>query len=377
MAGFSRFTDLVQSLPATVPFVGPVTQERVRGKPFLARIGANESGFGPAPSVAAALAASAPETWKYGDAENFDLRTALARHLAVGFDNVMVGEGVDGLLGLVVRMIVTPGTPVVTSLGAYPTFNYHVAGFGGRLVTVPYAEDREDLAGLAAAVARENAPLVYLSNPDNPMGSWWPASQIVAFADSLPETTMLVLDEAYSETAPADALPAIEKLIARPNVIRMRTFSKAYGLAGMRIGYAFGEPETIRAFDKVRNHFGMTRLSQVAAVAALKDQAHLTAVVGKVTAARERIAGIARDRGLTPLPSATNFVTIDCGRDGAFARAVLKGLVDRGVFVRMPGVSPLDRCIRISTGPEAELAIFEQFLGPALDDAREGVAAEA
>ena len=85
----------------------------------------------------------------------------------------MVGEGIDGLLGLAVRMIVTPQAPVVTSLGAYPTFNYHVAGFGGRLVTVPYRDDREDLDGLLAAAKRENAPLVYLSNPDNPMGSWW------------------------------------------------------------------------------------------------------------------------------------------------------------------------------------------------------------
>ena len=369
MSGFAGFTELVRSLPATVPFVGPETQERERGRPFLARLGANESGFGPSPRVVEAIAAAAPEVWKYGDAQNFELRTALAAHLGVGYDAVIAGEGIDGLLGLVVRMAVSAGTPVVTSLGAYPTFNYHVAGFGGRLATVPYRDDREDLAGLLAAVRREGAPLVYLSNPDNPMGSWWGAAEVVDFALALPETTLLVLDEAYCETAPADALPSIASLIDRPNVLRMRTFSKAYGLAGMRIGYAIGTPETIGNFDKVRNHFGMTRLSQVAAVAALGDRAHLEGVVAQVKAARERIAGIARGHGLAPLPSATNFVTIDCGRDGRFARAVLARLTEAGVFVRMPGVAPLDRCIRVSAAPEEELSVFERTLAPALQAA--------
>ena len=369
MAGFTGFTDLVRSLPATVPFVGPETQERDRGRPFLARLGANESGFGPSPRVVEAIAAAAPEVWKYGDAQNFGLRTALARHLAVGYGNVMAGEGIDGLLGLVVRMIVGAGTPVVTSLGAYPTFNYHVAGFGGRLVSVPYRDDREDLDGLLEAVRQEAAPLVYLSNPDNPMGSWWDGEAVRDFAGRLPETTMLVLDEAYCEMAPAEALPSIGSLIERPNVIRMRTFSKAYGLAGMRIGYAIGTPETIRTFDKIRNHFGMTRLSLVAAEAALGDGEHLEDVVARVKAARDRIAGIARAHGLQPLPSATNFVTIDCGRDGRFARAVLARLVESGVFVRMPGVAPLDRCIRVSAAPEPELAVFERMLAPALEAA--------
>jgi len=369
MTGFKCFTELVQSLPATVPFVGPEEQERKRGEPFLARLGANESGFGPSPAVIEALAKEAPDIWKYGDSQNFDLRTALADHLGVDYANLMVGEGVDGLLGLAVRMVVSPGTPVVTSLGAYPTFNYHVAGFGGRLVTVPYREDREDLDGLLEAVLREDAPLVYLSNPDNPMGSWWEGGKVLGLADSLPETTMLVLDEAYCEFAPQGALPAIDSLLARPNVIRMRTFSKAYGLAGMRIGYAIGAPETIRTFDKIRNHFGMSRLSLVAAEAALKDQDYLRGVVADVSSARDRIAEIASASGLKALPSATNFVAIDCGRDGPFARAVLDALVYRGVFVRMPGVAPLDRCIRVSAAPAPELDAFARLLPAALDEA--------
>lgn len=362
MSGFSRFTPLISALPATVPFVGPEAIERQRGLPVKARIGANESGFGPAPSVLAAIREKAGEIWKYNDPENFALKTALAAHLGLAPANIVVGEGVDDLLGLIVRLIIEPGMPVVTSLGGYPTFNFHVNGFGGRLVTTPYVNDREDLDGLLAAVKRENAPLVYFANPDNPMGSWWDADSIVAFARALPETTLLILDEAYCETAPAGSAPPADALIDLPNVLRMRTFSKAYGLAGARVGYAFGMPETVLAFDKIRNHFGMPRLSTEAALAALADQAYLKDVVARIVAARERIAAIATANGLVPLPSATNFVSIDCGRDGVHARAIVDGLMQHGVFIRMPGVAPLNRCIRVSTGLPADMDLFEEAL---------------
>jgi len=363
-----RLVPLVESLPATVPFVGPETQERARGRPFRARLGANENGFGPSPRVVEAMRAAAPEMWKYGDPESHDLKQALAARHGVAPENIAIGEGIDGLLGLIVRQYAEPGAPVVTSLGAYPTFNFHVAGFGARLVAVPYEDDRESLAGLLDAARRENACLVYLSNPDNPMGTWWEAGEVERFIAALPETTLLVLDEAYGETAPAGTLPEIDT--ARPNVLRLRTFSKAYGLAGLRCGYAIGEAQTIRAFDKVRNHFGMTRMAQAAALAALGDEAHLQWVAGAVEACRRRIGAIAATHGLTPLPSATNFVTIDCGRDGAFAMQVLNALTKRDVFVRKPMAPGLDRCIRVSVGPEPEIAIFEAELGPALDEAR-------
>ena len=368
MANRPLQTPLVQSLPATVPFVGPETQERARGHAFRARIGANESGFGPSPKVAEAMARAAGEMWKYCDPENHDLKAALAAHLGIPQGNVVVGEGIDGLLGLIARMYLNPGAAVVSSLGAYPTFNFHVAGFGGRLVTTPYADDREDLDALIAAAHRENAALVYLSNPDNPMGTWWEAGEIARFIAALPETTMLVLDEAYGETAPQSAIPPLD--LDRPNIIRTRTFSKAYGLAGLRCGYAIGEAETIRAFDKVRNHFGVNKMAQVAGQAALADQDYLRSVVGRVVAGRDRIAGIARRNGLLPIASATNFVTIDCGADGAFALKVLQALIARGVFVRKPMAPRLDRCIRVSVGLDAEMAIFEGELPGALAAAR-------
>jgi len=367
MSAFSRFTPLASALPSTVPFVGPEAIERQRGLQVKARIGANENGFGPAPSVIAAMQEQAGEIWKYNDPENYALRQALADHLGVGSDSIAIGGGIDELLGQIVRLVIEPGAPVVTSLGGYPTFNFHVTGFGGRLVTVPYANDREDLDGLLEAVKRENAPLVYFANPDNPMGSWWDAESIVAFARALPETTMLILDEAYSETGPAGSLPSIASLIELPNIVRTRTFSKAYGLAGARVGYVISTPGTARAFDKIRNHFGMNRLATVAALAALKDQAYLAEVVGNIHRARDRIAVIAKANNLLPLASATNFVAIDAGRDGTYARAIVDGLMQHGVFIRMPGIAPLNRCIRVSVGLEADMALFEKALPQVLN----------
>jgi histidinol-phosphate aminotransferase len=360
-------TPLAESLPATVPFVGPEAQERANGKPFLARLGANESGFGPSPRVVAAMRDAAPDMWKYCDPESYELRAALATHHGLKAENVVIGEGIDALLGLAVRLWAAPGRAVVTSLGAYPTFNYHVAGFGAALVAVPYRDDREDLTGLLDAVRQNDAPLVYLANPDNPMGTWWPAADVQAFIAALPETTMLILDEAYGETAPAEALPPLD---LRPNVLRMRTFSKAYGLAGLRCGMAIGEARAIRAFEKVRNHFGMTRMTQAAALAALADQAWMLDAVTRIAEARARIGAIGASHGLVAVPSATNFVTLDCGRDGVFAKAVLDGLVAEGIFVRKPMAPGLDRCIRVSCGPEPELDLFAESLARMLGSLR-------
>lgn len=358
------FTPLVETLPSSVPFVGPEALERRTGTRFRARIGANENVFGPSPKVIAAIAAAAPDAWKYCDPENHDLRAALAAHLGVAPENVMVGEGIDGLFGLAVRLFVEPGVAVATSLGAYPTFNFHVNGFGGRLVTTPYANDREDPAALLDLARREKARLIYFANPDNPMGSWWDAATVEKMIGGLPDGAFLMLDEAYGEFAPEGTLPPLD--VSNPQVLRFRTFSKAYGLAGMRLGYCVGHAELIRAFDKIRNHFGITRLGQAAGIAALSDQDHLRSVVARVKEGRDGIARIAAANGLRPLPSATNFVAIDCGRDGDYAKRVLDALVASGVFVRMPGVAPLNRCIRVTAGTSEDLEILAEELSKAL-----------
>jgi histidinol-phosphate aminotransferase len=338
--------------------------ERARGRPFRARLGANESAYGPSAKAVAAMEAAAGESWKYCDPENYDLRAALARFHGVALSNVVIGEGIDGLLGLAVGIAADPGTPVVTSDGAYPTFNFHVAAQGARLVKVPFRNDKEDLDALLDATRRETARILYVSNPNNPMGSWWPAEVLDHLIAGLPDGVLLLLDEAYCDTAPAGAVPALD--MAHPQVLRLRTFSKAYGLAGARIGYALGDASLIALFEKVRNHYGINRLGQIGALAALQDQVWLADVVGRIAGARQRIADIARRNGLRPLASATNFVAIDCGRDGDYAKRVLEGLLERDVFARKPAVAPLDRCIRVSCGLDAELEVFADVLPQAL-----------
>lgn len=360
-----RYTDLVASLPSTVPFVGPETQERARGQKFAARLGANENVFGPSPKAIAAMQAAVPDVWMYGDPENHDLKQALAAFHGVGMENIVVGAGIDGLLGSLARMLVTVGTPVVTSLGAYPTFNFHVAGYGGCLETVPYAGDYEDPEALLNKAREVDASLMYFANPDNPMGTCHDAETVQNMIDNVPSGTVLCLDEAYLEFAEAKIAPPIDT--SNPNVIRMRTFSKAYGMAGARVGYAIGEAGLINSFNKVRNHFGMNRASQAGALAALHDQAYLAETVANVTAGKARISEIVKRYGFQPIPSGTNFVTIDCGRDGDYARSLVAALTDQDVFIRMPFVAPQDRCIRVSAGRPQDIDLFEQALPLALE----------
>ena len=369
MSSIYPLRPFVADLPATVPFVGPEAQERMRGKPFRARIGANECLFGPSPKCVEAMAEAGKEIWKYGDPEGYDLRHAIAGHYGVTPAHVVLGPGIDGLLGHTVRLFVEEGVHVVTSDGAYPTFNFHVTGHGGTLHKVKYHDDREDLGALLDKAKETGARLIYLSNPDNPMGTWWKASEIAELIASLPSDCLLVLDEAYAEYGPDDAVVPIDT--SNWQVLHFRTFSKAYGMAGARVGYAIGAAPLIAGFDKVRNHFGMSRISQAGALAALADTDHLIEVQAAVSVARGRIAEIAAANGLTALPSAANFVAIDCGRDGAFATRVLEGLGAEDVFVRKPFVAPEDRCIRVSAGTPEMLDLFERALPRALAAARD------
>lgn len=361
------FTPTIAALPKLVPFVGPEAMERARGRPFKARLGANENIFGPSPSAVAVMREAAAQNWMYSDPENYELRAAIAAYHGVPIECVVIGEGIDGLLGLTCALFLSPGSDVVSTDGAYPTFNFHARAHGGNVHLVPMREFREDIPRLIETAAAISAPLVYVSNPNSPMGTWWSAKEIDALIAELPPRTLLILDEAYCDTAPAGTAPAVD--VSNPQVVRYRTFSKAYGLAGARIGYALGERSTIEAFDKVRNHYGINRVGQLGAHAALLDQDYLKSTVSQIAAARDRIAAIAKENGLKALPSAASFVAIDCGGDGAFATRVLNGLLERDVFVRKPVAKGLDHFIRVSCGRDNDLDIFADALADVLASA--------
>jgi len=347
-----RYARLLAALPAVVPFVPPEALERRIGRALALRIGANESAFGPSPKAVAAMARASSKVNWYCDPEGFVLRDAIAQRHNVARDNVVLGAGIDDLLGLIVRSFVDPGDRVAMSHGAYPTFAFHVNGFGGRIVTAPYCQDRNDLEALGALARRRRARLVYLSNPDNPTGSWRAADDQLRLIERLPAGCLLVLDEAYADFAVPEALPTLDA--EDPRIIRLRTFSKAHGMAGARIGYAIAPRETIQAFDKIRHHFGVNRVAQEGALASLGDHDFIASVVRAVESGRRDYERLAAELGLKTLPSTTNFVAIDLGAAERATAAMRRLLEDEAVFVRMPGVAPLNRCIRVTVGTPEE-----------------------
>ncbi|HWZ42535.1 MAG TPA: aminotransferase class I/II-fold pyridoxal phosphate-dependent enzyme [Candidatus Saccharimonadales bacterium] len=354
-----RFTGLIESLPAVVPFVPPEALERNSGRPLRLRLGANESVFGASPRARKAMAEAAKRISWYGDPESFLLREKLAHIHGLRMENLSVGSGIDDLLGLVVRTFVETGTPVVTSLGAYPTFDYHVAGYGGKIHYVPYRNDHNDLEALAEMAQRVDARLVYLANPDNPTGTWYNAASLKEFLDRLPGGCLLILDEAYLEFVLQPDGPAVDA--GDPRVICMRTFSKAHGMAGARIGYAIAAPQIVTAFDKVRNHFGVNLFGQVGALASLEDPEFIEQVHALVEHGRQDYYSLARELGLRAIPSSANFVALDLGSEAA-ALSLLKTLMERDVFVRRPGAPPLNRLIRVTVGTPAARTELRKLL---------------
>lgn len=347
------FAPVIANLPASTPFIGPEELERRRGAPFNLRIGANESAFGQSPAGMAAMRDALAQSAWYADPTSHELRHALAARHGVAADEIVVDAGIDTLLGLTVRLFCAPGTPVVTSAGAYPTFNYHVNGYGAELHTVPYNGFYEDPDALLEKANEVGARLIYLANPDNPMGTCHGADAIQRLIDNLPADCLLVLDEAYIEFAPAGQAGAVDT--DNPQVLRYRTFSKAYGMAGQRIGYTIANREIIAAFEKVRNHFDLNRVAQAGATASVDDDVFLSRVRSEVEAARQQVYDLARTLDLYAEPSFTNFVALDVGSTERGV-ALLERLAERGVFMRMPGVAPLNRCVRVGLAQPDDMA---------------------
>ncbi|HEY6326860.1 MAG TPA: aminotransferase class I/II-fold pyridoxal phosphate-dependent enzyme, partial [Candidatus Cybelea sp.] len=306
-----RPTRAVEAIPATTPFIGPEQLMRETGRRELVRLGANESAFGPSPHAVAAMSGELHRLAWYGDPESLDLRDALAAKHRCRPEQIVVGSGVDDLMGLAVRAFVAPGGAALSTRGTYPTFNYHVVGYGARPIVAAYLDDGTPDCDALLSIARSEAPrIVYLANPDNPSGRFISRADMERFYEALPHDTLLLLDEAYADFVDeSELLPSAFD----DRLIRLRTFSKAYGMAGARIGYALAPIEVIQTFEKIRLHFGVSLVAQAGALASLRDVDHVRGVVAAVAAGREEYAALARELGLTPLPSATNFVSMDCG----------------------------------------------------------------
>lgn len=354
------YRKLLAGPPIRAPFVGPKELERRRGRPYKARLGANECLFGVSPLAMRVMAESGREVAFYSDPTNRDLRDAIAVSWGQSLSRVVVAEGIEGLLGLFVRAFIEPGDVSITSLGAYPSFDFYVSGCEGRVVHVPYLPSCwNDVDQLAEGAERHRAKLLYLANPDNPSGTLLPPLQIQRLIERIPPTCVLLLDEAYAEFAGTELLPAN---MSWPNLVRLRTFSKLYGLAGARVGYALAESELVHALESIRQHFAVGKLSQEMALAAFHDHTFLADVLSQTDEGREEYCTLAGRIGATVLPSSANFVAFDFGT-ASLAKLMADYLEKRDVFVRRPSDPPLDRLIRVTVGPpEARAYLCEVLL---------------
>ena len=358
----------VAAIPPMTPFVAPEELARRVGRTELLRLGANESAFGPSPRAIAAMRDAVAHTSWYGDPESLELRAALAQRHRCTTDEIVVASGIDDLMGLIVRAYCAPGDACVATRGTYPTLFYHLNGYGARAeFAEPDADGGLQPDAIVAAVQRSNAKLVYVANPDNPSGSFVDRATLAQLREALPDDVLLFLDEAYADFVERDELPADA---IDPRTIRTRTFSKAYGLAGARVGYALASVETIAVFQKLRLHFGVNRTGQIGALAALADGAFLRGVVAEVERGRAEYHALAGDLGIRSLPSRTNFVCLEIGTR-AQAEAMVDTLLELGVFVRKPWAPPIDGFVRVTVGTPPERTALAERFAEALDRVRE------
>lgn len=346
---------IIDAIPATTPFVGPEALERQMGRSFDLRLGANESLFGPSPLAIAAMREQATIGQFYGDPEGYDLRWEIAQRNGCEVENVVLASGIDELLMLFCRAYLGHGDSALTTHGSYPTFDYAVRSVGGNLLFDLYSDDGTiDLESLSHFAQVDAPNMVYLANPDNPSSTWISPEKVAEFRESLHSDVVFLLDEAYIDFAPmAPPFDAEDE-----GVVRLRTFSKGNGLAGIRIGYALCAASHVRALNKIRMHFGVSSVAQAGALAALIDEDHLRFVVEETSRVRGWLAQELRGRGYDSLPSHTNFLTIDMGSEER-AAAMVVALRRKGVFIRKPAQPPLDRFIRVSIGPQA---VMEEFV---------------
>jgi histidinol-phosphate aminotransferase len=327
----------------------------------IVKLASNEHPEPPLPEVAAAIAEAAATVHRYPDSSCHQLRLALAAHFGISPDELWIGAGSSELLGCIGLAVGGPGT---SALFAWPSFAMYPIGTavaGAEAVTVPLdAGQAHDLDAMAAAV-RDDTTVVYLCNPNNPTGTHLPADRIAGFVDVLSPDVLVALDEAYAEYATAaDFASGVDLALDRPNVVVLRTFSKAYGLAGLRIGYAIGQPATLEHLARTQRPFSVTTLAQDAAVASLAHQDDLAERVKQNAVLRDEMEAAFATRQIPHVASQTNFVAF---RPWCPPATLIDDLLARGVIVR----AVPDGWIRVTVGTAGECLRFLE----ALDACRE------
>lgn len=321
------------------------------------KLASNENPLGPSPLAIAAVAGRLDEVRYYPDSQARSLRGALAERQGVDPSQIVVGNGSVECIDLVARAFLRPGDEAVVGFPSFPRFQIACQVVGVKPRVVPNVAWRHDLDGLRRTVT-ERTRVLFLDNPCNPTGTCIGPGELAALLDDLPPETLVVLDRAYHEfESPATRFGEdLGRIGDGANLVVLRTFSKAYGLAGLRIGYAIARPEHARALERVREAFNTNALAQIAAVAALEDEEHLRRTVETVTAERAWLRARFDELGLEHVPSETNFLFTNLGPGAA---EVNEALLARGIVVRpmsAPGIETWAR-ITVSARPGNERLI--------------------
>ena len=311
------------------------------------KLASNENPYPPVPAVVAAIAAAAGDVNRYGDHRAADLRAAIAGWLDVDVDRVAAGCGSVGLLQQLLLAYVDPGDEVVYPWPSFEAYPIDVQLTGGVEVTVPLVDHTFDLEAVAGAVT-DRTKLVLLANPNNPTGTAVHVDQLRRLVEQVPDDVLVVVDEAYREFVTADLGDPITDLQPdHPNVVVLRTFSKAFGLAALRTGYAVADPDVVIELDKVLIAFAVNHLAQVASLAAIAARDEVQAVVDRITAERDRVVASLRADGWDLPDAHANFVYLPLG---SRTDVVFPEMEKRGVVVRpFPGVG-----MRVTIGTPAQ-----------------------
>ncbi len=314
------------------------------------KLASNENALGPSPKAVAALRQATGLLHHYPESACPQLRAKLARRLRLAQESLLFGNGSDELIVLALRAFVDPGDEVVVATPTFLIYELQAKACGASVVTVPLKAFRYDLKAMKAAVT-PHTKLVFIANPDNPTGTYVTKRELREFLRDLSRDTIVFLDEAYYEFVEAPDYPQTLGLLHDHPVIVTRSFSKAYGLAGLRIGYGAAQPSLIAAMDAVREPFNVNSLAQAAAAAALDDAAFLARTRQLVRDGRRYLAKELDRLKLRYVPSVTNFLLIELGPG---APDVARRLLSRGVIVRDLSAWQLPECLRVTIGTMAE-----------------------
>ena len=368
-SGFADLDDAFfrPSINALTPYQPGKPVEEVQRELGLARViklASNEGPYGPLPAAAAVMERVAPELNRYPDGGVYRLHARLAERHGVAFEEVCAGAGADGCIDMLSQAILDPGDEIVSGWPSFPSYVIYARKQGAVPVLVPLRDLRYDLDALLEAIT-PRTKLAYICHPNNPTGTMNTADELDAWFERVPEHVLTVVDQAYFEYIDRPDYPdAIERYLkAGRRVVVLRTFSKIYGLAGLRVGYAVGPARCIAALAKVRRPFDITTTAQAAAMASMDDDAEIARRRRANADGLARLAEILREHGLDPAPSAGNFVYVETGADG---QGLFERLLREGIVVRPLAGFGSPTAVRVSVGTPEELDEFAGALGRVL-----------